>query len=448
MDFNFLIATTIFILSYIAIVSEKIHKTKVAIVGASLMLICHVLTQHEAFYEEAFGIDYNVIFLLIGMMIIVNIMSKTGIFQFMAIKSAKLAKGEPFRIMIIFAIITAIASALLDNVTTVLLLVPVTLLIAVELEIDPIPFLLAEIFASNIGGTATLIGDPPNIMIASKLHLTFMDFIYNLTPVVLIILPCFFIALKFMFGKRLHVKKELRERIMKMKEKELITNPVLLIKSLIVFGLVVIGFVLHGLLHLEPATIALAGGGLLLLISGEEPHDVLRDVEWPTIFFFIGLFIIVGGIVKVGLVTKISEALIVLTNPSPDNMFITTIVILWFSAFSSAIIDNIPFVATMIPVATDMASKTFLPGSGHESAINHPDMMPVWWAMALGACLGGNGSPVGASANVVAIGMAEKAGVPISFLKFLAYGIPVMMLSMVISMLYVWVRYYLLIPSM
>lgn len=444
MDIHFIYATTIFTLSYGAIVSERIHKTTVAIFGASLMIICGVLTQHEAFYVEELGIDYNVIFLLIGMMIIVHIFSKTGIFQYLAIKSAKLAKGEPFRIMIIFALITAFLSALLDNVTTVLLLVPVILLITVELEIDPVPFILSEIFASNIGGTATLIGDPPNIMIGSKLHLTFMDFIYHLAPAILIILPFFFLMMKLMFGKGLHVKEELKQRIMNMDEKVLIKDPRLLIKSLIVFVLVIAGFVMHGFLNLELATIALAGAGLLLLISGEEPHEAFRGVEWPTIFFFIGLFIIVGGIVKVGLITKLSDSMVILTNPSPDNMFLTTSVMLWLSAFCSAVIGNIPYVAAMIPMTAEMANNVFSSDMGYESAINQPGMMPVWWAMALGACLGGNGSLVGASANVVAIGMAEKAGVSISFSKFLIYGIPVMIMTLAISMLYIWLRYYYL----
>lgn len=444
MDIHFIYATTIFTLSYGAIVSERIHKTTVAIFGASLMIICGVLTQHEAFYVEELGIDYNVIFLLIGMMIIVHIFSKTGIFQYLAIKSAKLAKGEPFRIMIIFALITAFLSALLDNVTTVLLLVPVILLITVELEIDPVPFILSEIFASNIGGTATLIGDPPNIMIGSKLHLTFMDFIYHLAPAILIILPFFFLMMKLMFGKGLHVKEELKQRIMNMDEKALIKDPRLLIKSLIVFVLVIAGFVMHGFLNLELATIALAGAGLLLLISGEEPHEAFRGVEWPTIFFFIGLFIIVGGIVKVGLITKLSDSMVILTNPSPDNMFLTTSVMLWLSAFCSAVIGNIPYVAAMIPMTAEMANNVFSSDMGYESAINQPGMMPVWWAMALGACLGGNGSLVGASANVVAIGMAEKAGVSISFSKFLIYGIPVMIMTLAISMLYIWLRYYYL----
>lgn len=444
MDIHFIYATTIFTLSYGAIVSERIHKTTVAIFGASLMIICGVLTQHEAFYVEELGIDYNVIFLLIGMMIIVHIFSKTGIFQYLAIKSAKLAKGEPFRIMIIFALITAFLSALLDNVTTVLLLVPVILLITEELEINPVPFILSEIFASNIGGTATLIGDPPNIMIGSKLHLTFMDFIYHLAPAILIILPFFFLMMKLMFGKGLHVKEELKQRIMNMDEKVLIKDPRLLIKSLIVFVLVIAGFVMHGFLNLELATIALAGAGLLLLISGEEPHEAFRGVEWPTIFFFIGLFIIVGGIVKVGLITKLSDSMVILTNPSPDNMFLTTSVMLWLSAFCSAVIGNIPYVAAMIPMTAEMANNVFSSDMGYESAINQPGMMPVWWAMALGACLGGNGSLVGASANVVAIGMAEKAGVSISFSKFLIYGIPVMIMTLAISMLYIWLRYYYL----
>jgi Na+/H+ antiporter NhaD/arsenite permease-like protein len=440
-------ATLIFVISYAVIVSEKIHKTKVALMGASLMLIMKVLDQHEAFHSEEFGIDYNVIFLLIGMMIIIGIMKNTGIFEYVAIKSAKAGKGEPFRIMVIFSVITAISSALLDNVTTVLLLAPVTLLIADELEVDPIPFLITEALASNIGGTATLIGDPPNIMIASKAQLTFMDFIIHLTPIIIMIMAAYLLTIKLIFGRKLHVKPELKEHVMKMNENDMIKDPVLLKKSLAVLALTIFGFVVHGYLHFEPATIALTGAALLFIISDEKPHETFLEVEWPTIFFFMGLFIIVGGVVKVGLIEQMSQAMIDITGPTNTNMFATSMVMLWFSAIASAIVDNIPFVATMNPLVLDMANTIFHEGTAASHALpsetlHNTVLMPVWWALALGACLGGNGSPIGASANVIIVGMAEKAKRPISFLKFMAYGVPIMLETLLISMVYIWLRYY------
>ena len=440
----FWIATAIFIVSYGLIVSEKLDKTKVALIGAGLMMVLKIVNQHEAFYEETFSIDYNVIFLLIGMMIIVNILSKTGLFQFLAVKVAKMAKGNPSLILIFFACITAILSALLDNVTTVLLLVPVTLFIADELGLDPFPFLISEVMASNIGGAATLIGDPPNIMIASKVQLTFMDFIYHMTPAVIFVFLFFLLTIKLLFGKKLHVKEELRQKILAINEYELIKNYPLLIKSLSVLGMVILGFVFHGILHYEPATIAIIGAAILLIISKEDPHHVLRELEWPTLFFFIGLFIIVGGVVKVGLISNLSEGMISLTKPSAENMFITAITTLWFSAISSAIVDNIPFVASMIPLITDTAHAVLPPGIDFKSVAQHSNLMPVWWSLALGACLGGNGTPVGASANVITIGLAEKAGYPISFKKFVVYAIPITIETIVISTIYIWLRYYVL----
>lgn len=439
----FWIATIIFLVSYGLIVSEKLDKTKVALIGAGLMMILKIVSQHEAFYEEKYAVDYNVIFLLIGMMIIVNITSKTGLFQFLAIKAAKLAKGKPFLILIFFSCITGILSAILDNVTTVLLLVPVTLFIADELELDPFPFLISEVMASNIGGTATLIGDPPNIMIASKVQLTFMDFIYHTTPAVIFIFAFFLLTIKFIFGKKLHVKEEVRQKILSIDEYTLIKNPGLLKKSLSVLGMVVLGFVTHGTLHYEPATIAILGAAILLIISKEDPHHVLRELEWPTLFFFIGLFIIVGGVVKVGLISKLSEGMISLTHPSAENMFVTAITTLWFSAISSAIVDNIPFVASMIPLVTDTAHAVLPAGMDFKSVVQHSTLMPVWWTLALGACLGGNGSPVGASANVITIGLAEKAGYPISFKKFIIYGVPITFETIILSTIYIWLRYYL-----
>lgn len=441
MDTTFFIATAIFFIAYAIIVSERIHKTIVAIFGAGLMLILKIIDQHEAFHVEELGIDWNVIFLLISMMIIINLMRPTGIFEYIAIKSAKWGRGESFRIMAIFAVVTAILSALLDNVTTVLLITPVTLLIADALEVDPIPYIISCALASNIGGTATLIGDPPNIMIASKAQLNFMDFIYHLTPIVIVIMIIYIFTIKLIWGKKLKTADNLKKRIMEMNEHEAIKDPVMLKKSIIVLSVVLIGFVFHGALHLQPATVALFGAGLLLLLSGSnEPHHILADVEWPTIFFFMGLFIIVGGVIKVGLIKWMSIQVLDITR---GNLFLTSMIVMWFSAFASAIVDNIPYVATMNPLIIDMAKQLW----PHESGLNllqHPELMPLWWSLALGACLGGNGTAIGASANVIVVGISEKAGRRISFLKFLAYGMPIMIMTVIVSTLYIWLRYYVI----
>jgi Na+/H+ antiporter NhaD/arsenite permease-like protein len=410
-------------------------------VGAALMLVVKILEQHEAFHVEELGVDWNVIFLLISMMVIINLMRPTGFFEYIAIKSAKVAKGAPFRVMAMLSIVTAVLSALLDNVTTVLLIAPVTFLIADALEIDPIPFLLAEVFASNIGGTATLIGDPPNIMIASKAKLNFMDFVYHLTPIVIVIMVVFIFILKLIFGKKLKTREELKQRIMQMDEREAIKDPLMLKKALFVLGIVLLGFVFHGMLGYEPATVALFGAGLLLLLSGtHNPHHYLAEVEWPTIFFFIGLFIIIGGVVKVGLIKWLSVQVLDITA---GNLFATSMIVMWFSAIASAIVDNIPYVATMNPLIIDMA-KQIWPHETGLALLQHPELMPLWWSLALGACLGGNGSPIGASANVIVVGMAERAGHRISFMRFVLYGAPIMFLTVFISMIYVWLRYYVI----
>ncbi len=441
MNTTFWTATIIFLLAYAIIVSEKVHKTIVAIVGAALMLVLKILEQHEAFHVEELGVDWNVIFLLISMMTIINLMRPTGFFEYIAIKSAKWGKGEPFKIMAIFSVVTAVLSAFLDNVTTVLLLAPVTLLIADALEVDPIPFLITEALASNIGGTATLIGDPPNIMIASKAKLNFMDFIVHLTPAIIIIMVAFLFVIKLIFGKKLKVKPELKKRVLEMNEREAIKDPVMLKKSLFVLAVVILGFIFHGKLHYEPATVALFGAGLLLLLSGtHEPHEYLAEVEWPTIFFFMGLFIIIGGVVKVGLIKWMSQKVLEITH---GNMFSTSMLVMWFSAFASAFVDNIPYVATMNPLIIDMA-KEIWPNLHGIQLLHNPALMPLWWSLALGACLGGNGTAIGASANVIVVGMAERAGRKISFAKFMLYGMPIMILTVVISMIYVWLRYYVL----
>jgi len=441
MNITFWLATGIFIVSYAVIVSERVHKTIVAIFGAALMIVLKVLHQHEAFHIEELGVDWNVIFLLLSMMTIINIIRPTGFFEYIAIKSAKIGRGEPLRIMVIFAVVTAVLSALLDNVTTVLLIAPVTLFIADALEVDPIPFLIVEALASNIGGTATLIGDPPNIMIASKAKLNFMDFIYHLTPVILFIMIIFIFIVKLIFGRKLKTKEELKERIMNMNEKEAIKDPVMLKKSLFVLSIVLIGFIFHGMFHYEPATVALFGAGLLLLLAGiSDPHKYLAEIEWPTIFFFIGLFIIVGGVVKVGLIKLMSIKVLEFTE---GNLLATSMILMWFSAIASAIVDNIPYVATMNPLIIDMAKQLWPHETGMQ-LIQHPELMPLWWSLALGACLGGNGSPIGASANVIVVGIAERAGHKISFMKFVKYGVPITVITIIISMIYVWLRYYIL----
>jgi Na+/H+ antiporter NhaD/arsenite permease-like protein len=441
MGFPFWIATGLFLGAYGLIVWDKIHKTIVAIFGAALIIVLGILTQDEAFHSLDLGVDWNVIFLLISMMLIINIMKPTGVFEYIAIKSAKAAKGEPFMIMAIFSVVTAFVSAFLDNVTTVLLVAPVTLLICQALELDVVPYLITEALASNIGGTATLIGDPPNIMIASKAQLDFMAFVYHLTPVIILVLIAFIISIKFIFGKRLTVREELKARIMAMNEREAIKDPVLLKKSLIVLAVTICGFVIHGMLHLEPATIALFGASLLLLVSGiKDPQHVLSEAEWASLFFFIGLFIIIGGVVKVGLIQWMSIEVLKITQ---GNLFGTTMIVMWFSAFASAFIDNIPYVATMNPLIIDMA-KQLWPNLSGIQLLHHPDLMPIWWSLSLGACLGGNGTAIGASANVVVVGMAQKMGKPISFKEFMRYGMPLMIESVLICTVYVWIRYYVL----
>ncbi len=437
--FSFFVATAVFIVSYIIIVSEKIHKTIVAVVGASILLLLKILEQREAFHVEEFGIDWNVIFLLISMMIIVNLMRPTGIFEYIAIKSAKWGKGEPFRIMAIFAVVTALLSAFLDNVTTVLLITPVTLLIADALEVDPIPYLISCAIASNIGGAATLIGDPPNIMIASKAQLNFMDFIYHLTPVIILVMIFYLLAIKLIWSKKLRTREELKRRIMEMNEKEAIKDPVMLKRSLFVLGLVLFGFIFHGMLRFQPATIALSGAGILLVCSkNSDLQEVFAEIEWPTIFFFLGLFIIVGGVVKVGLIRWMSVQVLAVTQ---GNLLATSMVVMWFSAFASAIIDNIPYVATMNPLIIDMAHQLW-PHETAQQILRHADLMPVWWSLALGACLGGNGTAIGASANVIVVGMSEKMGQKISFRRFMLYGMPIMIMTVIVSTAYVYLRYY------
>lgn len=435
-------ATIVFLAVYAAIVSDKINKTKVALLGAALVLTLKILTQREALHDPDLGVDWNVIFLLLSMMVIVTIMTRTGVFQYLAVRAAKLARGEPFRIMVLLSLVTAVCSAFLDNVTTVLLIAPVTLTVAGELGVDPVPFLISEVLASNIGGTATLVGDPPNIMVASRAGLDFMDFLCNLAPAVVIILVVWLVVWKLVFGRRFTVSAERRERVAAMNAAELITDRRLLVRSLVVLGLTIAAFVLHGQLGFQPATVALAGASLLLFISGMDVREVLVKVEWPTLFFFVGLFIVIGGTVKAGLISLLSQEMIALTHPTPDNTLVLSMVMTWFSAGASGIVDNIPFVATMNPLLVDTAATLY--GAADADAIQHASMLPVWWSLALGACLGGNATAIGASANVIVVGIAEQAGHPISFKRFLGYGLPVMLLTVAVASVYVWLRYYVL----
>lgn len=427
------VSTIIFIVTYVVIVTERINRAIVAGLGAGLMITLGVLNQQQAIA----GVDFNTLGLLTGMMVIVAITRRCGVFQFVAIWSAKKVAAKPWGIMLMLSVVTAVFSALLDNVTTVLLIAPVTLLITEELDVNPYPYLFAEIFASNIGGTATLIGDPPNIMIGSAVGLSFNDFLLNLGPISLLILVVMLALFYFLWGKDLQATDEERHRIMQFRERDAITDSRLLKQSLAVLTLVVTGFVLAHPLQLEPATIAMFGAGLLMLLvnigkkaeeQSEDVHHSFGEVEWVTIFFFVGLFIVVSGIEHAGLLGMLANYVVSLTG---GDMTVTAISIIWVSAIASAVVDNIPFVATMIPMIESMASS--FGGTEH--------LMPLWWSLALGACLGGNGSLIGASANLIVAGFAERAGHRIRFLPFMAMAFPLMLLSVAIASLYLYVRY-------
>jgi len=420
------IAVVIFVAAYALIISEKVHRTIVGIVGAMLMILCGILSQEVAIHH----IDFNTLGLLIGMMTIVNITAETGLFNFLAIWAAQRVKANPMKLLLALALLTAVCSALLDNVTTVLLTVPVTFSITSQLKVDVKPFLIAQILASNIGGTATLVGDPPNIMIGSAVGLSFMDFIIHLTlPAIIIFLVTVFL-LEMIYGKSLHTTPELQEQVMKLNAAKQISNKPLMKKCLVVLALTMSLFVAHSALGLESATAALSGAGLLLLITFTRDEEmiakVLSKVEWTAIFFFAGLFILVGGLVETGVIKWLAEEGIKITHGSVEG---TAILILWMSALASAFVDNIPFVATMIPLIKDMG------------AMGLSNLEPMWWSLALGACLGGNGTLIGASANVVVASMAAQHGRQISFIGFMKIAFPLMILSIIISTAYVYLRY-------
>lgn len=423
-SFAFYGATALFGIVYAMIIWEKFNRTVIAMTGGLLMILLGFLSQEVAIQDD---IDFNTIGLLIGMMILVAITRRSGVFQAVAIWAAKVTKGHPLSLLALLAIITAVASALLDNVTAVLLIVPVTITLTDRLNINPMPFLITEILTSNIGGTATLIGDPPNIMIGSAAHLSFMDFVIHLAPIAILILFITIGLLLLLYRNDLEVAEEDRLKLLTLSPKAEIKDWLLLKQSLSVLSLTMIGFLLHSTLHLESATIAMTGAMLLMLISKEEPEEVLLHVEWPTVFFFAGLFMLVGGLKATGVIKAMAEWSLALTGGQLD---LTAYLIIWLSAIASAFVDNIPFVATMIPMLQEMGT------------MSGANMEPIWWSLALGACLGGNGTLIGASANVIVAGIAEKNGYPLSFRQYMKVAFPFMLLSIIIAHIYVYFRYF------
>ncbi len=433
-----IVAASIVIIAYAILFTEKLNRAVVALLGASVMIFAGILTQQQAFL----GIDFNTLSLLIGMMMIVGICEKTGIFQFVAIWAAKKVHANPRGILVVLAVVTAFFSAFLDNVTTVLLIVPVTFQITKKLGVPVYPYLLVEIFASNIGGTATLIGDPPNILIGSALNLSFMDFLKELTPIVILCMLLVVAIFDFFFGRRLVSTTQRRNKIMQLREKESIKNHSLLVKSLIVLALVIGGFIAAEHFHIANGTIAMAGAAtLLLLYTFGNPHDerehkveqIFSIVDWTTIFFFAGLFVIVHGLEITGVLSLLGHKFVALTEGSISK---ASLLIVWVSALVSGAIDNIPFVATMIPMLKSMEEAL----GGREA------MMPVWWALSIGACFGGNATLIGASANVIVAGMAARQGQPISFLGFMKWSVPVMLITVLAATAFIYIQYFVIQP--
>ena len=419
-------ASAVFLIAYVIIASERIHKTIGALAGAAVMLIFGVLSQELAFEH----IDWNVIFLLFGMMIIAGAMRRSGVFQWLAIQSAQWTRGDPLRLMIVLVVLTAAASAILDNVTTVVLIGPITIFLASRLKISPVPFLIAEVLASNIGGMATLIGDPPNLIVGSAADFTFVDFLSNMLPVSVILMVLLIVYVRIVFRRSLIVQTEQKVGLMQMDARAAIVDPVLARRSVTVLGLTVIGFVMHGYVNLEPATIALAGASALMIWARLDPHESFEDVEWAGLFFFVGLFILVGGLLESGVISTLADGLASLTAGNP---LVMSLGMVWFAGIASGIVDNIPLAAAMVPIIHEL---------GATGAVK--DLNPLWWSLALGADLGGNFTVIGASANVILITLAEREGHRITFRQFLIHGVPVTLATLVVATLYVWVRYFLL----
>lgn len=416
-----IIATLIFLLVMVAIISEKVNRCVASLGGALLMILFKILPLESGLSH----IDFNTIGVLIGMMLFVAVIKNSGLFEYIAIWTAKKANGDPWKIMISFVFITAILSAFLDNVTTVLLIGPMTIVITSILKIDPIPFLITQIIASNIGGTATLIGDPPNIMIGSAANISFIDFLINLGPIVVILLLTMIICFKFLFKNTLTIDKNCTRNILKLDEKKSIKDKSLLIKSIIVMAFILLGFMLHNKLNLDSCIVALSGATIMLLIGKQDIDEILSSVEWSTILFFTGLFVIVGGLEEVGLINKLATFIIEATD---GHLVLTMLIILWLSAIVSSFLDNIAFVATLIPLILTMETQGL-------------NITPLWWSVSLGACLGGNGTLVGASANIVLASIGEKHGYPLSFKEYFKFGFPLMILSILISTVYLLVMF-------
>ena len=416
-----LVAIIIFCLAYILIIFEKFPISVLAMLGAIIMVMTGVLGAEEAFR----AIDLNVIFLLVGMMIMVSILAETGLFEWIAIKATQLVKGEPIPLLVLLMLATAVFSAFLDNVTTILLIVPVTIVMLENLKLDTKPFIIGEILASNIGGTATLIGDPPNILIGSEAGFSFNDFIINLGPVIIINLIVTIFLLYFFYCRKLKVSRELKAHIMELSPDRALKDKKLMYQSLVILLLVIAGFVSHEITHIEPSIIALAGAMALILVSKKEPEEIFEKVEWPTLFFFMGLFIMVEGLVEVGVIQMLAEATLSLTKGDFQK---TALFIGILSSSVSPIIDNIPYTTTMLPLIKNL-----------ETAF--PNVDALWWSLALGACLEGNATLIGASANVVAANISKKNGKVISFIEYLKYGLPLTFVTIVIAMIYLNFRY-------
>ena len=421
MEPDVVLGLVVFFATYALIATEHIHKTIVAMAGGTAMVLLGIVSQEEAFEH----IDFNVIFLLAGMMILASIVRKTGVFGWMAVRAARFARGDPYRILVVLSVITAVASAFLDNVTTVVLVGPITLFLAARLGANPVPFIIAEILASNIGGAGTLIGDPPNILIGSAAGIDFATFAWHMAPLSAIVLVLFLIAARWLFRGQLSVDPEMRDQLLALDEREMISDPALLRRSLVVLGLTLVGFLVHGPLGYEPATVALTGAVVLMVVAREDPHEVLREVEWPTLFFFIGLFMLIAGVIEIGMIEAVATALTEITGGALDA---GAFLLLWVSAVLSGVVDNIPYTATMLPVVQELSAP-------------HEGTDVLWWALAAGADFGGNFTIIGASANVILASMAEREGHPITFGTFFRYAAPVTVGSIVVAMAYIWLRY-------
>ncbi len=422
-------AIVIFTIAFVLIATEKVHRVAVALFAAGMMALLGLVPGKDVFFSEHAGIDWNVIFLLLGMMIIVGVIKQTGVFEFLAIWAAKRSGGRPYKLLVLLMVITAVASPFLDNVTTIMLVAPVTVLVCRKLGIPAAPYLIAEALASNIGGAATLIGDPPNIIIGSRAGLTFNDFVVHMAPIVVILFILFVLLAWVMFRKRFEYHPERVAEVMALDERASITDRKLLVRCLSVLALVVTGFALHAVIHVEPAIIALLGAGLMVLVSRVDTAEYLQEVEWSTLVFFMGLFVMVGGLVETGVIHRIGTWA---TGQVGDDYFLAATGLLFGSAVLGAFFDNIPYVATMAPIVEDIVATTPDPATGQS----------LWWAFALGADFGGNGTAVAASANVVVLGIAARAGEPISFWQFTRYGIVTTVMTTVIAWGYVWLRYF------